>query len=515
MMGPQMFAMYNAIIDPIALAAISPTLAVLGSALATGLAAATTSLVAGAVSQVISTGRFDLKQDLMGAAISGLTAGLGQGLLGTTGLTSFGSGITQATSSVTLSNIGNTIENIGAQSLIQAGVQTTLEGGSFGRALLDDTVNNAAAVGANAIGATSDPLSLQNLVEHGLLGCVASAAEGTGCAGGAVGGVTGAVVAPLVRDGLYDGTQTVNTTDNGDGTLTQTTSYNNSAFNSITAGIATLSGGLAAGLAGQNAQAGATSAENEVLNNALSTKEKQLLTHAYSFEMPGAVVTQSDAVHTLADLQVAQKDPNLTPTERNYFTSATLSVYQVGIQSGVLSANNVGPLVSAAIGSMAFSGGGEGPLPGGGASQSEVLTTTTGSRTAVQVGTVTRTTANNLGMPIGETSIAVSGRTGTFEFAGTVYPLAVNASGTTAAMNVADPQASAFSLLSNLANGAPVVQRSVPGGALYQATSASGQTYTLRPFSTTSAQTGVPEWTLQGPIGSLPGGLKEIKFRGQ
>ena len=35
------------------------------------------------------------------------------------------------------------------------------------------------------------------------------------------------------------------------------------------AGISTLLGGVAAGLAGQNAQAGATAAENEVLNNAL------------------------------------------------------------------------------------------------------------------------------------------------------------------------------------------------------------------------------------------------------
>ena len=83
------------------------------------------------------------------------------------------------------------------------------------------------------------------------------------------------MVAPLVRDGLYNGTETVTTTDNGNGTLTQTTSYNNTAFNAITAGIATLSGGLAAGLAGQNAQAGATAAENEVLNNSLSDKVQQ------------------------------------------------------------------------------------------------------------------------------------------------------------------------------------------------------------------------------------------------
>jgi len=226
------------------------------------------------------------------------------------------------------------------------------------------------------------------VLAHAALGCALSAAEGEGCAGGAIGGAASALVAPLVRDALYDGSETVTTADNGNGTLTQTTSYNNSAFNAITAGIATLTGGLAAGMAGANAQAGATWAGNEVLNNTLSAKEKQLLTHAYTFEMPGAVVAQSDAAQTLADLQVAQKDPNLSPTERNYFTSATLSVYQAGIQAGVLSADNVGPLVSAAIGSMAFSGGGEGPLPTG-ASRSNVLPTTSGSRTAVDLGAPT------------------------------------------------------------------------------------------------------------------------------
>jgi hypothetical protein len=209
-------------------------------------------------------------------------------------LTSFGSGITQATSSVTLSNIGNTIENIGAQSLIQAGVQTTLEGGSFGRALLDDTVNNAAAVGANAIGdaefkgefGTGLPGELAYLTTHAGLGCAASALEGTGCSGGAVGGAASALVAPLVRDGLYGGTQTVTTTDNGDGTLTQTTSYNNSAFNALTTGIAMLTGGVAAGLTGTNAQAGTAAAQNEVLNNTLHEEEEEFRKDTKSVAVP-------------------------------------------------------------------------------------------------------------------------------------------------------------------------------------------------------------------------------------
>lgn len=44
--------------------------------------------------------------------------------------------------------------------------------------------------------------------------------------------------------------------------------------NAIVAGVATLSGGVAAGLAGANAQAGATFAENEALNNTLQHRDQ-------------------------------------------------------------------------------------------------------------------------------------------------------------------------------------------------------------------------------------------------
>jgi len=103
---------------------------------------------------------------------------------------------------------------------------------------------------------------------------------------GAIGGAASALVAPLVRDALYDGTQSVTYTDNGDGTLTRTTSYNNSTFNAITAGIATLGGGLAAGLTGASAQAGVTSAENEVLNNTLHQEEEELRRDTTSVAVP-------------------------------------------------------------------------------------------------------------------------------------------------------------------------------------------------------------------------------------
>ncbi|MDQ7976708.1 DUF637 domain-containing protein [Paraburkholderia sp. SARCC-3016] len=247
-MGPEMFALYNRLIDPIALAAIGPTLAVLGSAAATGLAAATTALAAGAVSQVISTGSLDLKQDIEGAGVAGLTAGLAQGLLGSTGITNWGNGVTQASSNTTLADIGNTVENIGGQALIGASVQTVIEGGSFGSALLNSAAQNAAAVGANGIGKAGSEYSWMSsdsplyVIAHAGLGCAAGAAEGTGCAGGAIGGAVSAGVNPII---------------NGSGNLSP----------AALAGIEMLVSGSVAGALGFNVQGAATAAQNETLNN--------------------------------------------------------------------------------------------------------------------------------------------------------------------------------------------------------------------------------------------------------
>jgi filamentous hemagglutinin len=239
-------------------------------------------MLSSAISQVASGQGFSFGDVLKAGAVALVTQGLDVGL-GVGGFGSMGAGMVGGDLATTLENVGTTLLQIGAQSVVNAAVSTAIEGGSFLTAVKDNAVMDLAAVGANAIGDASQDSgsflaqgSIGYDLAHAALGCAASAAEGTGCAGGAIGGATSALIAPLVRDGLYDGTQTVTTTDDGDGTLTQTTSYNNSAFNAITAGIATLSGGLAAGLAGGNAQAGATAAENEALNNSLSDKIRQL-----------------------------------------------------------------------------------------------------------------------------------------------------------------------------------------------------------------------------------------------
>ena len=143
-----------------------------------------------------------------------------------------------------MSDVGQAVGTIAERGVVTAGIDTAVEGGSFGRALENSVISDVGAIGASAIGAAStnkDSVLAENspgyVIAHAGLGCALSAAEGNGCAGGAIGGAASAIVAPLVGDGLYDGTQTITTTDNGDGTLTQTTSYDNTAFNAITAGI--------------------------------------------------------------------------------------------------------------------------------------------------------------------------------------------------------------------------------------------------------------------------------------
>ncbi|MEZ2311576.1 DUF637 domain-containing protein, partial [Paraburkholderia sp. RCC_158] len=458
-----------------------------------------------------------LEAGVVGALTAGAFSALGAG---SQGLQQIGSKIANGTA--TMADVGQALVSIGERGLVNAGVSTAVYGGSFGNALENSVISDVGAIGAAVIGAAStdkDSVLAEKspgyVLAHAGLGCALSAAEGNGCAGGAIGGAASAIIAPVVRDALYDGSEKIMSTQYFDGSTAQTTIYDNSVLNALTAGAATLLGGAAAGMAGQNVLGAVSGAENEVLNNTMADKTRNLMNHGYDFVTQlanGTPLNKQDLVDTLAGLTVAENDPNLSPTERLNITGAKLAAYNAGINAGVQSSNNVGALISAAIGSMAFSGGGDGPMLGAGR-PSNVLPTTTGSRTAVPIGAATSAT-NSLGMPIGETSLTISGKTGTFEFAGTQYPLQINPSGSTAATNVDDPQTSAFSLLQNLSGGAAVVAREVSGGTLYQATNAVGQTYTLRPFSTTSAQTGIPEWTLQGPSGSLPGGVKEIKLRG-
>ncbi|WP_231748491.1 adhesin [Burkholderia latens] len=294
-------------------AAITAAASAAGGSLAVGglantmIAVGLSSFASSALGQVVATGQIDFGASLKNGLIGAVTAGLTNGITFDSSTGSFGFNANAAFegSAPSLSALagvqttGNALVPqagavsgslptaalaLSANAAIQAGTQTLIGGGSFLDSLRDSFVRDVAAAAAYAIGNAKDsgtfgdgtPGELGYVASHAALGCVAAAASGQECAGGALGGATSALVAPFLRDSLYGGTQTITVTDNGDGTLTQATSYDNAVFNAITVGSATLSGGLATGIAGASAQTGATWAQNEALNNSLSEKVQQL-----------------------------------------------------------------------------------------------------------------------------------------------------------------------------------------------------------------------------------------------
>jgi len=273
-----------------AAAAMGATMATLtfGESVVVGMASAMAGSLA---SQVVSGNGINFGAVLEAGAIGALTAGIANGItynatsgLGFNGLGQSLNALPQGTSTLGqlagLSNLTNALVPgasaaagslpqmalaMGAMATLDAGVQTAIGGGSFLNNLKGDALADVAAAGAYAIGDEAKSLTnelgpvggeLAYTGLHAVLGCAASAAEGTGCAGGAIGGATSALVSPWVT---YAASQTGASLD---------------AQNAIVAGLATLTGGVAAGLAGANAQAGATFAENEALNNTLQHRDQ-------------------------------------------------------------------------------------------------------------------------------------------------------------------------------------------------------------------------------------------------
>ncbi|MDN7947578.1 filamentous hemagglutinin N-terminal domain-containing protein [Burkholderia multivorans] len=237
------------------------------------LSAAIAGFTSSAASQFVGTGKIALSSAFEAAAVAAFTAGLTNGItynaqsgLGfTTQPIALGTG-TQSLASLAgvKPGIGNTASQAMAPTTtlevrglamladagISAGLHTAIEGGSFGSALKSGLVSDLAAAGAFAIGDQANPLTLTNIVGHMTLGCVASAASGSGCGGGAIGGAVSAMTA--------NGIATAVTGGQGVSDQVQLAAI-------VTA--TSLLGGAAAGLLGQNALAAMTAAQNETLNN--------------------------------------------------------------------------------------------------------------------------------------------------------------------------------------------------------------------------------------------------------
>lgn len=154
-----------------------------------------------------------MEAGIVGGLTAGAFAGLSEAGMGFSNLQQ--AGVKIANSSFGAADLPQVLETIAARGVVSAGIDTTVYGGSFGRALEGSVIADFGAIGAGAIGSesTTHPSMAENtpgyVLAHAALGCALSTAGGTGCAGGAIGGAASALIAPNVRDALYDGTQTV------------------------------------------------------------------------------------------------------------------------------------------------------------------------------------------------------------------------------------------------------------------------------------------------------------------
>ncbi|WP_338298644.1 DUF637 domain-containing protein [Pandoraea sputorum] len=229
-----------------------------GSVMKTGLSAAITAGLLNGITYSAENGLdFASKvSDNSLSSLAGVKPNFVEGATSQAGTASAGFSVTQGVA-------------ILGQSVIQAGVQSTIQGGSFLDALKVSGVSNLSAALAfkigdakldNAFGNAKSTLlgdqvqvTLGSAFSHAVLGCASSAALGTGCAAGAIGGATSAVISPWLAQGMLDGTP-------GAQQLTQQQI-------GLLVGIASLSGVLVSGLAGQDPNAAAKTAANEAQNN--------------------------------------------------------------------------------------------------------------------------------------------------------------------------------------------------------------------------------------------------------
>lgn len=265
-----------------------------------------------AINQLASGQGFSLGQMLEAGAVAMATQGLDSGLgLDDVSLSQVGDDMVNGVASAAevLEGAGEVV----GRSLVSAAVNTVAYGGSFGNTFENGMFANLAAVGAGAIGGLDQEGEfgsgltrvLLDTAAHGALGCVASAAEGTGCASGAIGGAVSAALTPLTLGAMDPNHEPL--------TLGQT---------ALATAISTLAGGSVAGLLGQNPLGGATAAANEVENNGTKHWVTAVICLLCGMSPPQSIDGQTDAgggPMDPKDVLEQVKEDDVTPVPLNPF----------------------------------------------------------------------------------------------------------------------------------------------------------------------------------------------------
>ncbi|WP_244097992.1 filamentous hemagglutinin N-terminal domain-containing protein [Burkholderia ambifaria] len=333
---------------------VTTTTAAVGAGTANlALSAGFAGMMSSTMSQLNSGGSFSVGKMLETGGVAALTAGLTNGitfgngsvgwswsaspnsLASLAGVQSVGNTLVPQAGAAT-GSLPTTIAAIAAESVLQATVQTALQGGSFLTNLRNSAAANAAASIAYTIGnlnQSGDLTGVAYVAAHAALGCAAGAATGQGCGGGAIGG---AVSAALVPDVLR-------VIDPSGAALDQ-------GQMAMLAAISALAGGGFAGLAGQNATAGAVAAQNEALNNDGGSP-----THT------AAAVKNGGALSAVAEMILTAMMPWKSPTIQSLTQPVTSTVKGVGslVQSndGRTPPADPNPLVQANDGNPPATGG--------------------------------------------------------------------------------------------------------------------------------------------------------------
>ncbi|MFJ2994832.1 colicin E5-related ribonuclease [Pandoraea sp. NPDC087047] len=315
--------------------------AALTSGLLSGLAAGTvgnavvTAASAGAfnsaVAQLTSSGTLNFGEMLKAGAVSGLTAGLTQGITvnGADGIgfsmggssnslanlaganPSVAQGLASKAVASTASDYARQLLAIAAVSAIQAGVASAIRDGSFLEALKGSGVSNLGAalafeIGEGKVAGTfGDGLSgeLTYIATHGALGCVGSAASGSGCSGGAIGAAISAGLMPDLIQALSAGGQPLDPAQRAALTM-----------------LAGFAGALGAGGAGSDANAGAFWGQNEALNNSEAHPSESGLVSRFASVVVEMLNGPADARAWLAKqflLAHRQQSGNQPPADAN------------------------------------------------------------------------------------------------------------------------------------------------------------------------------------------------------
>lgn len=230
------------------------------------LASAISGMAANTATQLMATGSVDVGNVLKAGLTSGLTAGLTRGIGDAIGNQTLGASREIAGSTGDLvksgaatTDLGDKIVGYTIRAAITSGTNQAIYGndaGSFGTAFLNSWVASAAADSAKFVGESTQPLSLENIAAHALVGCAAAAASGGDCGAGALGAAAAATVNPILDK--YD-----------------FVSQEDGAVRSAqVAAIATVVSGTAANATGQDIATSIQGAQNETLNNYLAQAQR-------------------------------------------------------------------------------------------------------------------------------------------------------------------------------------------------------------------------------------------------